>query len=185
MAEILILVAEKSLSKLNKYQLELDVSKVGSKFLTSSKQNSWRRMAAPDDPMCCHFALARNCAKKKICPGVRARDKLVWDMIEDKQEKIFTKEGLAETDKGKKELKTLLGLVRREGEKEKMSVGQLQLMTKSGSVIGGFFRIGQALFSFIVDKKKKKNKVAITVQVVLLLSPLTMWISKKYLILEV
>ena len=31
-------------------------------------------------------------------------------------------------------------------------------------VIGGFFRIGEALSSFIVDKKKKKNKMAITVE---------------------
>ena len=126
-------------------------------------------MAAVDDPLCCHFELARNLSSKELCSGVRARDKLLWDVIEDKQEKIFMEEGLAATDKGKKELKTLLGLVRREVEKEKESCGQhgfvkLQLMTKSGSVIGGFFRIGKALVPFIVDKKKKKNKMAITVE---------------------
>ena len=115
--------------------------------------------------MCCHFALARNCAKKKICPGVQARDKLVWDMIEDKQEKIFEKEGLAGTDKEKKELKSVLGLVRREAE----SWGHhgfelLRIITKSGGIIGGSFDMQDASFFFNVEKKKNKKKMTITVE---------------------
>ena len=166
LAEILILVAEKSLSKLNRYQLYFVISKVGSKFLTSSKQNSWRRMAAPDDSMCCHFTLARNCAKKKICPGVRARDKLVWDMIEDKQEKIFDKEGLAGTDQEKWELKTVLALVRREVEScQQHGFSHLKIITKSGGIIGGSFDMQDAGFFFIVEKKKNKKKMmSITVE---------------------
>ena len=123
-------------------------------------------MASPDDSMCCHFALARNCAKKKICPGVQARDKLVWDMIEDKQEKIFEKEGLAGTDKEKKELKSVLGLVRREAE----SWGHhgfelLRIITKSGGIIGGSFDMQDASFFFNVEKKKKnKKKMTLTVE---------------------
>ena len=158
--------------------------------MTSTKLNFWRRMAAaaPDDPMCCHFAIARNLSSKQLSPGVEARDKLLLEMIEEQQEKIFKKEGLAATDKGKKELKTVLGLVRSEVEScAQHGLLKLVILTKNGGIIGGIIYIGGAEFSgfsFIVDKKKKKNKVAITVQVVLLLSPLTMWISKKYLILE-
>ena len=53
------------------------------------------------DPLCCHFALAKNLAERKMACGVDARDKLLMDTIEAKQVEIFDeKEGrLAETDK--------------------------------------------------------------------------------------
>ena len=47
---------------------------------------------SPPDPLCCQYALAKDLAKKKMDPGVRARDKLLLDAIEDKQREIF-KEG--------------------------------------------------------------------------------------------
>ena len=83
--------------------------------MTSRKLNIWRIMAA-EPPLCCHSALASNLSSRQLCPGVRARDKLLLDLIEEKQEKIFEekfvkiskKEHLAVTDKGKKELKTVL-----------------------------------------------------------------------------
>ena len=39
------------------------------------------RMAALD-PLCCHFALAKDLAEKKMPCGVGARDKLLMDAIE-------------------------------------------------------------------------------------------------------
>ena len=124
--------------------------------------------AAPDDPMCCHFAIARNLASKQLSPGVEARDKLLLDAIEEKQEKIFKKDGLAATDKGKKELKSVLGLVREEVENyNQHGFGGLRIFTKNGGVIGGNINIGDgdlSGFSFTVDKKKKKKKMAITVE---------------------
>ena len=76
------------------------------------------------DPLCCHFALAKNLAERKMTCGVEARDKLLMDTIEAKQEEIFEeKEGLAETDKGKKTLKTVLKLVRIEVEVLQKSCG--------------------------------------------------------------
>ena len=124
--------------------------------------------AAPDDPMCCHFAIARNLASKQLSPGVEARDKLLLDAIEEKQEKIFKKDGLAATDKGKKELKSVLKLVREEVENyNQHGFGGLRIFTKNGGVIGGIICIGDGDycgFSFNVDKKKNKKKMAITVE---------------------
>ena len=125
--------------------------------------------AAPDDPMCCHFAIARNLSSKQLSPGVEARDKLLLEVIEEKQEKIFEKEGLAATDKGKKELKTVLGLVRSQVEScdQHGLVKLVVILTKNGGIIGGSIYIGGAAFSgfcFIVDKKKKEKKMAITVE---------------------
>ena len=37
---------------------------------------------SPPDPLCCHFALAKDLAEKKMDPGVRARDKLLLDVVE-------------------------------------------------------------------------------------------------------
>ena len=141
--------------------------------MTSRKLNFWRRMAA-EPPLCCHSALASNLSSRQLCPGVRARDKLLLDLIEEKQEKIFEekfvkiskKEDLAVTDKGKKELKTVLGLLRKEVENCDLTglVG-LQIVTKSGGVFGGGFLIDGTDFNFIVDNKKKKGKkMAITVE---------------------
>ena len=129
---------------------------------------------AAEPPLCCHSALASNLSSRQLCPGVRARDKLLLDLIEEKQEKIFEekfvkiskKEDLAVTDKGKKELKTVLGLLRMEVENCDLTglVG-LQIVTKSGGVFGGGFLIDGTDFDFIVDNKKKKGKkMAITVE---------------------
>ena len=63
---------------------------------------------SPPDPLCCHYALAKDLGEKKMDTGVRARDKLVMDAIEAKQRDIFLKrDGLAETDKEKKKLRSL------------------------------------------------------------------------------
>ena len=119
------------------------------------------------DPLCCHFALAKNLAERKMTCGVEARDKLLMDTIEAKQEETFEKkEGLAETDKGKKTLKSVLRLVRTEVESCGLhGFWRLEIASKSSGVIGGFFRIEDAMFTFIVDKKKKKkNQTALTVE---------------------
>ena len=121
------------------------------------------------DPLCCHFALAKNLAERKMTCGVEARDKLLMDTIEAKQEEIFEeKEGLAETDKGKKTLKTVLKLVRIEVENLQKSCDlhgfwRLEIVNKSSGVIGGIFRIEDSMFSFLVDKKKK-SQMGLTVQ---------------------
>ena len=127
--------------------------------------------------LCCHFGLARNLSKKKLCPGVKARDKWLLDEIEEKQEKIFYgeegpvgKEELAATDKEKKDLKTVLALVRREVENVQESCGeyglqQLTIVTKNGGIIGGWVEIQDTELYFTVEKKKKqKKKMAITVE---------------------
>ena len=128
-------------------------------------------MAAPD-PLCCHFALAKNLAEKKMPCGVDARDKLLMDTIEAKQEEIFEeKQGrLAETDKEKKTLTAVLKSVRTEVENLKQGSDlhgfwRLEIVRKSSGIIGGLFRIEDTLFTFMLDKKKKKkNQVAITVE---------------------
>ena len=140
------------------------MEKDGFKFLSS-------RMAAPD-PLCCHFALAKNLAEKKMPCGVDARDKLLMDTIEAKQEEIFEeKQGrLAETDKEKKTLTAVLKSVRTEVENLKQGSDlhgfwRLEIVRKSSGIIGGLFRIEDTLFTFMLDKKKKKkNQVAITVE---------------------
>ena len=96
---------------------------------------------------------------------MEARDKLLLDVIEDKQEKIFEKEGLAATDKGKKELKLLLVLVRREVENCGLhGLVELFIVSKNGSIFGGTFSTVDAVFSFIVDKKKTKKKMSIALE---------------------
>ena len=142
----------------------MSLEKDGFKFLRS-------RMAAPD-PLCCHFALAKNLAEKKMPCGVDARDKLLMDTIEAKQEEIFEeKQGrLAETDKEKAFLKAVLKSVRTEVENLKQGCDlhgfwRLEIMRKSSGIIGGLFQIEDTLFTFLVDKKKKKkNQVALTVE---------------------
>ena len=126
--------------------------------------------------LCCHFGLARNLSEKKVCPGVKARDKWFLDEIEEKQEKIFYREvgaegreGLAATDKGKKDLKTVLCLVRKEVENLQDNCGQygvwqLKIMTKNGGIIGGWVGVQDTGFFFNVEKKKNKKKMAITVE---------------------
>ena len=117
------------------------------------------------DPLCCHFALAKNLAERKMTCGVEARDKLLMDTMEAKQEEIFEeKEGLAETDKGKKALRSVLKLVRTEVENLQENCDlhgfwRLEIVSKSSGVIGGFFRIEDSMFGFLVDKKKKKLTV--------------------------
>ena len=142
----------------------MSLKKDSFKFLSS-------RMAAPD-PLCCHFALAKNLAEKKMPCGVDARDKLLMDTIEAKQEEIFEeKQGrLAETDKEKKTLTAVLKSVRTEVENLKQGSDlhgfwRLEIVRKSSGIIGGLFRIEDTLFTFMLDKKKKKkNQVAITVE---------------------
>ena len=142
----------------------MSLEKDGFKFLSS-------RMAAPD-PLCCHFALAKNLAEKKMPCGVDARDKLLMDTIEAKQEEIFEeKQGrLAETDKEKKTLTAVLKSVRTEVENLKQGSDlhgfcRLEILKKSSGIIGGIFKIEDTLFTFMLDKKKKKkNQVAITVE---------------------
>ena len=122
--------------------------------------------------LCCHFGLARNLSEKKVCPGVKARDKWFLDEIEEKQEKILGaegREGLAATDKGKKDLKTVLCLVRKEVENLQDNCGQygvwqLKIMTKNGGIIGGWVNVQDTGFFFNVEKKKKNKKMAITVE---------------------
>ena len=142
----------------------MSLKKDSFKFLRS-------RMAAPD-PLCCHFALAKNLAEKKMPCGVDARDKVLMDTIEAKQEEIFEeKQGrLAETDKEKKTLTAVLKSVRTEVENLKQGSDlhgfwRLEIVRKSSGIIGGLFRIEDTLFTFMLDKKKKKkNQVAITVE---------------------
>ena len=142
----------------------MSLKKDSFKFLRS-------RMAAPD-PLCCHFALAKNLAEKKMPCGVDARDKLLMDTIEAKQEEIFEeKQGrLAETDKEKKTLTAVLKSVRTEVENLKQGSDlhgfcRLEILKKSSGIIGGIFKIEDTLFTFMLDKKKKKkNQVAITVE---------------------
>ena len=119
--------------------------------------------------LCCHFGLARKLSEN---PGVKARDKWLLDQIEEKQEKIFYGEvgaegrgGLAATDKGKKELKTVLSLVRREVESCSLyGLWQLKIMTKNGGIIGGTVSIEDTGFFFTVEKKKNKKAMAINVE---------------------
>ena len=117
------------------------------------------RMAALD-PLCCHFALAKDLAEKKMPCGVGARDKLLMDAIEAKQEEIFQKKDgrLAETDKEKKALKSVLKMVRTEVENLNQNLHgflQLEIIKKSSGIIGGVFRLEDTMFTFLVDKKKK------------------------------
>ena len=112
------------------------------------------------DPLCCHFALAKDLAEKKMPCGVGARDKLLMEAIEAKQEDIFQeKQGrLAETDKEKKALKSVLKLVRTEVENLNPSLHgfwRLEIIGKSSGIIGGIFRLEDNMFTFLVDKKKK------------------------------
>ena len=113
------------------------------------------------DPLCCHFALAKDLAEKKMPCGVGARDKLLMDAIEAKQEEIFQKKDgrLAETDKEKKALKSVLKLVRTEVENLNQNLHgfwQLEIIKKSNGIIaGGVFRLEDTTFTFLVDKKKK------------------------------
>ena len=73
--------------------------------------------------------------------------------------------GLAATDKGKKELKTVLSLVRREVESCcQYGLWQLKIMTKNGGIIGGTVSIEDTGFFFTVEKKKNKKAMAITVE---------------------
>ena len=112
------------------------------------------------DPLCCHFALAKDLAEKKMPCGVGARDKLLMDAIEAKQEEIFQKKDgrLAETDKEKKALKSVLKLVRTEVENltDLHGFWRLEIIKKSSGIIGGVFRLEDTTFTFLVDKKKKK-----------------------------
>ena len=102
---------------------------------------------SPPDPLCCHYALAKDLAERKMDPGVRARDKLLLDAIEDKQREIFKeRDGLAETDKERKVLRTVLRLVRSEVENIERSrklhgLASLEILTKNNGIIGGSFQI--------------------------------------------
>ena len=123
---------------------------------------------SPPDPLCCHYALAKDLAKRKMDPGVRARDKLLLDAIEDKQREIFKeRDGLAETDKEKKVLRTVLRLVRSEVENIERSrklhgLASLEILTKNNGIIGGSFQIEKdGMFCFLVDKKNKKKKITL------------------------
>ena len=123
---------------------------------------------SPPDPLCCHYALAKDLAKKKMDPGVRARDKLVLDAIEDKQREIFKeRDGLAETDKERKVLRTVLRLVRNEVENLERNrnlhrLVKLEILTKNNGIIGGSFQIEKdGMFCFLVDKKNKKKKITL------------------------
>ena len=144
------------------------MEKDGFKFLRSTSS----RMAVPD-PLCCHFALAKNLAEKKMPCGVEARDKLLMEAIEAKKEGIFgEQEGrlVAETDKEKKNLTAVLKSVKTEVENLKQGCDlhgfwRLEIVRKSSGIIGGIFRIEDTMFTFVVDKKKKKkNQVEITVE---------------------
>ena len=118
---------------------------------------------SPPDPLCCHFALAKDLAEKKMDPGVRARDKLLLDVVEDKQKEIFKEmHGLAETDKERKILRSVLRLVRIEVEnicKSRNIHGfwRLEILTKNSGIIGGTFRVEDTMFCFLLDKKRKKQ----------------------------
>ena len=123
---------------------------------------------SPPDPLCCHYALAKDLAKRKMDPGVRARDKLLLDAIEDKQREIFKeRDGLAETDKERKVLRTVLRLVRSEVENMERSrnlhrLWGLEILTKNNGIIGGSFQIEEdGWFCFLVDKKNKKKKITL------------------------
>ena len=151
----------------NRYQLRFVIGE--------GRFQVFERMAALD-PQCCHFALAKSLAEKEMPCGVNARDRLLMDTIEAKQEEIFEeKEGrLAETDKEKKILKAVLKSVRNEVENLKQDCDsceglhgfwRLEIVKKSSGIIGGLFRIEDTTFSFLLDKKKrKKNQVALTVE---------------------
>ena len=125
----------------------------------------------PPDPRCCHYALAKDLGEKKMDPGVRARDKLVMDAIEAKQRDIFLRrDGLAETDKEKKKLRSVLSLVKSELENLQKSRNlhgfwRLEIYTKStnSGIVGGSFSIEDTVFFFLVDKKKKKKKGGVTI----------------------
>ena len=125
----------------------------------------------PPDPRCCHYALAKDLGEKKMDPGVQARDKLVMDAIEAKQRDIFLeKDGLAETDKEKKKLRSVLSFVRSELENLQKSRNlhgfwRLEIYTKStnSGIVGGSFSIEDTVFFFLVDKKTKKKKGGVTI----------------------
>ena len=126
---------------------------------------------SPPDPLCCHFALAKDLAEKKMDPGVRARDKLLLDVVEDKQKEIFKEmHGLAETDKERKILRSVLRLVRIEVEnicKSRNIHGfwRLEILTKNSGIIGGTFRVEDTMFCFLLDKKRKKqSQLTITLE---------------------
>ena len=124
---------------------------------------------SPPDPLCCHYALAKDLGEKKLDPGVRARDKLVMDAIEAKQRDIFLKrDGLAETDKEKKKLRSVLSFVKSELENLQKSRNlhgfwRLWIFTKNSGIVGGIFSIEDTAFTFSVDKKKKKKKGGVTI----------------------
>ena len=121
----------------------------------------------PPDPRCCHYALAKDLGEKKMDPGVRARDKLVMDAIEAKQRDIF-RDGLAETDKEKKKLRSVLSLVKSELENIRKSRNlhgfwRLGIFTKNNGIVGVTFSIEDTMFFFLVDKKTKKKRGGLTI----------------------
>ena len=124
---------------------------------------------SPPDPLCCHYALAKDLGEKKMDTGVRARDKLVMDAIEAKQRDIFLKrDGLAETDKEKKKLRSVLSFVKSELENLQKSRNlhgfwRLWIFTKNSGIVGGIFSIEDTSFFFLVDKKKKKKQGGVTI----------------------
>ena len=123
----------------------------------------------PPDPRCCHYALAKDLGEKKMDPGVRARDKLVMEAIETKQRDVFLKrDGLAETDKEKKKLRTVLSLVKSELENLRKSRNlhgfwRLGIFTKNNGIVGVTFSIEDTMFFFLVDKKTKKKRGGLTI----------------------
>ena len=123
----------------------------------------------PPDPRCCHYALAKDLGEKKMDPGVRARDKLVMDAIETKQRDVFLRrDGLAETDKEKKKLRTVLSLVKSELENLRKSRNlhgfwRLGIFTKNNGIVGVTFSIEDTMFFFLVDKKTKKKRGGLTI----------------------
>ena len=123
----------------------------------------------PPDPRCCHYALAKDLGEKKMDPGVRARDKLLMDVIEAKQRDVFLRrDGLAETDKEKKKLRTVLSLVKSELENLRKSRNlhgfwRLGIFTKNNGIVGVTFSIEDTVFLFMVDKKTKKKRGGLTI----------------------
>ena len=125
----------------------------------------------PPDPRCCHYALAKDLGEKKMDPGVQARDKLVMDAIAAKQRDIFlNRDGLAETDKEKKKLRSVLSLVKSELENLRKSRNlhgfwRLVIYTKStnSGIVGGSLSIEDTVFFFLVDKKTKKKRGGLTI----------------------
>ena len=116
------------------------------------------------DHLCCLFALAKNLAEEKMPCGVDARDKLLMDTIEAKQEEIFErKEGLAKMDKEKKTLKSVLKLVRAEVEKLKHLHGfwRLEIVRKSSGAVKRISKSGSQSSShwWMLIKPVHKNLI--------------------------